>query len=164
MSEPNGEQAQVESESSGDESLGEGGLKALRAEREARKTAEDKAASLQAQLDEIEKANLSELERAQREAAEAKAALAEQTRAGLINKVALDKGVPADLAGLLSGDSEEEIAAKADVLLAHIKDPAPRAPIPDPTQGAKGAPGSDGVPNSTSTADAFAQLIGDRLS
>lgn len=56
-----------------DEALGEAGKKALKAEREARTAAERQAAEFKAKLDQIESANLSDLERAQKEATEAKA-------------------------------------------------------------------------------------------
>lgn len=55
--------------------LGEGGKKALEAERQARKAAEKATSDLQAQLDKIQRANETELEKAQREANEAKAAV-----------------------------------------------------------------------------------------
>lgn len=57
--------------------LGEGGKKALSAEREARKAAEKTAAELKARLDEIEQANLSDLEKAQQAAKAAQDRLAE---------------------------------------------------------------------------------------
>lgn len=128
------------------DALGEGGKKALAAEREARKAAEKAAAELAARLNQIESANLTELERAQKEAAQAKDALAALTKQALRDRVALTKGVPADLAEFLSGDTEDEIAAKADVLLARLKTPA--SPVPDPSQGSHGAPlalNSDGL-------------------
>jgi hypothetical protein len=55
-----------------DKPLGGNGEKALKAEREARAAAERSAADLQKQLDALKRANESDLERAQREAAEAK--------------------------------------------------------------------------------------------
>lgn len=128
------------------ETLGEGGRKALDAERAARKVAEKSAADALARLKQIETAQLSDLERAQREAAEARDALASLTKQALRDRVALTKGVPADLAEFLSGDTEDEIAAKADVLLARLN--APTSPRPDPSQGTHGAPlalNSDGL-------------------
>lgn len=126
--------------------LGDGGKKALEAERAARKAAEKSANDALARLKLIESAQLSDLERAQREATEAKDALATLTRQALRDRVALTKGVPADLADFLSGDTEDEIAAKADVLLARLN--APTTPRPDLSQAAGGAPlalNSDGL-------------------
>ena len=119
-----------------DKPLGPNGEKALTAERAARKSAETAAADLQAKLDKIEQANLTELEKAQRAATEARAQLEQITRQNTRNAVALTKGVPADLVEFLTGDTEEQIAAKADVLMARLN--APKTPLPDATQGAKG--------------------------
>lgn len=59
-------------------------------------------------------------------------------------RIALEKGLPADLIDRLKGDSEDELKADADKLLALVA-PAdggtPRVPRPDPTQG-----GNGGVP------------------
>lgn len=125
--------------------LGDAGKKALDAERAARKAAEKAANDLAAKLKQIEAAQLSDLERAQREAAEARDALAALTRQATRDRVALAKGVPADLAEFLTGDTEDEIAAKADVLLARMS--APTSPRPDLSQ-AQGTPlalNSDGL-------------------
>jgi hypothetical protein len=120
------------------EVLGEGGQKALAAERAARKAAEKSAADLAAKLSQIESANLTDLERAQKEAAQARDALAALTKQALRDRVALTKGVPANLAKYLIGETEEEVAATADELLAHLN--APTSPRPDPSQGSHGAP------------------------
>jgi DNA-binding XRE family transcriptional regulator len=135
----------------GDTPLGPNGEKALRAEREARAAAEKAAADYKAKLDEIEKASRSELEKAQ----EAQAQLAEITRQSTVNKVALEKGVPADLVEFLTGDNEEAIAAKADLLLARLN--APKTPKPDPSQGA--GPGE----GKASAADSFAEFFTSHL-
>lgn len=133
--------------------LGDAGKKALAAEREARKAAEKSAAELQARLDEIEAAKLSELERAQKAAQEAQAQLEALSRQNTRNAVALAKGVPADLVEFLTGDNEEELSAKADVLLSRLN--APTTPRPDPTQGSKGDPPP------RSNADKFAEVVRD---
>jgi len=79
---------------------------------------------------------LSDLERAQKEAADNAAELARLRSENVRNKVAIDKGVPADLVEFLTGDTEGDIAAKADLLLARLNTPG--TPKPDPSQGAKG--------------------------
>jgi hypothetical protein len=91
-------------------------------------------------LKEIEDRDLSELQKAQRDAQEAIAerdriqSEAEQLRASDIRKqVALDKGVPASLVARLQGSTAEELSADADQLLSLLQ--APRSPQPDPSQG-----------------------------
>lgn len=127
--------------------LGPNGEKALADERAARKAAEKSAAELKARLDKIEAANLSDLERAQKAAQDAQAELERVTRENLRNTVALAKGVPADLAPFLNGDTEDDLNAQADTLLARLN--APTSPRPDPTQAAGGgephALNSDGL-------------------
>jgi len=131
--------------------LGPNGEKALQDERAQRKAAEKQAADFKKRLDALEQANLTEVEKAQRAAQDAQTQLAELTRQNLRNKVALEKGVPADLVDFLSGDSEDEIAAKADLLLKRIN--APTTPKPDLSQGARGETGG-GTP-----ADQFATFL-----
>jgi hypothetical protein len=129
-------EAPAEVEALESQELGDGGKKALQAERDARKQAEKTAAELSARLKEFEDSKLSDLERAQKEAADNAAELARLRSENVRNKVALDKGVPADLVEFLTGDTEGDIAAKADLLLARLNTPG--TPKPDPSQGAKG--------------------------
>lgn len=116
--------------------LGDAGKKALEAERKRAAQAEREAKALKTRLDELEAANLSELEKAQKAANDATARLAEFEQTTLRQKVALVKGVPADLVDRLRGTTEDEIAADADALMALVK--APTTPLPDPSQGARG--------------------------
>lgn len=79
-----------------------------------------------------------ELEKFRAEAAAKAAVEAENLRF----RVALEKGLPANLVGRLQGSTVEEVTADADTLLALIKPAAPadpRAPKPNPAQGASGA-------------------------
>lgn len=138
------------------EGLGEGGKKALSAEREARKAAEKTAAELKAKLDEIEQANLSDLEKAQQAAKAATDRLAEIEATSLRQKVAIEKGVPAKWVDRLRGSTEEELSADADLILADVQ-PSPTTPKPDLSQG------SQGTPQSASTADKFAAAFEGRL-
>lgn len=126
--------AEVEAKES--QELGDGGKKAIQAERDARKVAERTVADLAAKLKSFEDANLSELERTKKAAEESATELAALRTENVRNKVALDKGVPADLVEFLTGDTEGDIAAKADLLLARLNTPG--TPKPDPSQGAKG--------------------------
>lgn len=116
--------------------LGDGGKKAIQAERDARKAAEKANAELAAELKKFKDAQMSDLERAQKEASDNAAELARLRSENTRNKVAIDKGVPADLVEFLTGDTEGDIAAKADLLLARLNTPG--TPKPDPSQGAKG--------------------------
>ena len=138
------------------EGLGEGGKKALSAEREARKAAEKTAAELKAKLDEIEQANLSDLEKAQQAAKAATDRLAEMEATSLRQKVAIEKGVPAKWVDRLRGDTEEELAADADQILADIQQ-SPTTPKPDLSQG------SQGTPQPATAADKFAAAFEGRL-
>lgn len=130
--------------------LGDSGKKALDAERRRAATAEREAKALKARLDQLEAANLSELEKAQKAAAEATARLAEFEKTTIRQRVALTKGVPADLVDRLRGDTEDEIAADADALMALVT--APKSPRPDPSQGPR-------TTAAGSTADQFAAAI-----
>lgn len=129
-----------------DAELGEGGKKALVAERESRKAAERDAAALQARVDELEAASLSELEKAQKAAADADARAADfeaQIKARdveiLRQRVANELKLPAELVDRLRGDDEEAIRADAKSLAAIIPtaNGSPR-PKPDPFQGGDG--------------------------
>lgn len=84
-------------------------------------------------LKEVDDAKLSEIEKAQRDAAEAAQELATLRRDTLRQKVALDAGLPAKWVGRLQGDSEEDLAADAASILADLN--KPRTPAPDASQG-----------------------------
>jgi hypothetical protein len=136
--------------------LGDAGQKAIKAERDARKAAERTAADLAARLKSIEDANLSDLERAQAAAAEAAQELAALRVENVRTRVALAKGVPADLIEFLTGSTEEEVAAKADILIARLNTSG--TPKPDPSQGAKG------TTTQGTTGDQFARFFEENLS
>lgn len=136
------------------EELGDAGKKALTAERDARKQAERKNAEYEARLKEIEDANLSELEKATRERDEYRDSLATIQRESDRNRVALEKGVPSDLIEFITGDTAEDMAAKADLLISRLN-ASPSTPKPDRTQGASGKEAP------VTTAQQFAQQLGD---
>ena len=121
------------SSESKDEALGENGLKALQAEREARKALEKKLSDAQDAIKQHEEANLSELQKAQKAAADTQAELEALRHESLVNKVALSKGVPADLAQFLTGTDEAALNEQADLLLSRLGKPL--TPKPDPSQG-----------------------------
>lgn len=127
-----------QSDSGGDEKLGEAGLRALQAERAARAAAEKTAADALAKVQEMENAKLSDLERAQNEAAAAKAAAEQATATALRYEVAAEKGLPLALAARLQGSTKEELAADAESLKALVGTGERRLPGPDHTQGSGG--------------------------
>lgn len=146
---PNDDGAQGEPDSA-DKPLGTGGEKALKAEREARTAAEKATAALQKQLDEINAANMSEVERAQKAAADAQAEL-EATRAEAVRyRVAAAHGISEEDAELfLTGSDEETLARQAT----RLKERTPTGPRPDPSQGGKGDAAGG------STAEQFAAAV-----
>lgn len=126
-----------------EEPLGEPGKRALDAERQARKTAEKQAAELAAKVKEYEQAQLSETERLNAQLAEAQALAAKAQAEAVRLRVATEMQLPVELHEFLTGDSEEQVRAKAEKLKAATAAAnAPRAPQPDPSQGAR--PGSTG--------------------
>ena len=138
-----------------EETLNEGGVKALRAEREARKAADARVKDLEAQIAALT-VSLDEAKTAATTAAEQAST---QVTARL--QVIHDKAVPDALADFLQGNTAEELTASAEKLLAAIPAPAPAsdaapAPLamrPDPSQG--------GTPEPATTVDALtAMLIG----
>jgi colicin import membrane protein len=138
---------------SGDETLGEGGKKALKAEREARTAAEKQAAELKAKLDKIEAANMSDLERAQKEAADAKAEAAKASVDVLRFRVAAQHGISEEDAELfLTGTDAETLTKQAT----RLKDRTPTTPRPDPSQGAQNAHALNG----DALTDALSRAVG----
>ena len=118
--------------------LGDAGKKALAAERAAKRAAEKQVAELAAKVKEFEDASKSEAEKAAARAEAAEKALAEMTAKALRLQVVTEVGVPADLAEFLTGSDEESLRAQAEKLMAATAaSKAPRAPQPDPSQGAK---------------------------
>lgn len=124
-----------QSDSGGD--LGEGGKKALEAERKRAAKAERDLKAMQTRLDEIEAAKLSDLERAQKQAADA-ASEAEKARAEVLRyRIAAKHGITDDDAELfLTGSDEETLTRQAERLAARAAEAEkPRSPKPDPNQG-----------------------------
>lgn len=100
-----------------DEQLGDGGQKALKAEREARKQAED---TLRALRQEIEDSKKTAEQKAADDIAAAKAAAGESSAKALRYEVAAEKGLDLKLAARLTGSTKEELEADADALMALI--------------------------------------------
>lgn len=149
-----------------DEALGEAGIKALHAERDARKAAEDRLKELDVRIREFEDRDKTEQqkleERAQTLADELESARASIAAAEFNNhrlQVAQTKGIPAELVGRLQGDTREELEADADALLAVIgkrDEDNSRKPKPVPVLG-------NGNAGNLSPAEQFASLMEGRL-
>lgn len=146
-------------EAPAEETLNEGGVKALRAERDARKAADARVKDLEAQvaalsvsLDETKAAGTASAEQAAAQITELQAKLA---RANVIHTM----HVPDALADFLQGETAAELTASAEKLLAAIPAPAPAsdaapAPLamrPDPSQG--------GAPEPATTTDALTAML-----
>lgn len=84
---------------------------------------------------EADDAQLSEVEKAKRDAAEATQELAKIQRDNLLKTVALAEGVPAKWVNRLVGETEEELVADARAILADLN--KTKKPAPDPSQGAR---------------------------
>lgn len=151
--------------------LGDAGKKAIAAERDARKAAEKQLADSQKalnaamnQVKQFEDRDKTEDQRRQEALDAAKAAeTAALDRASAAEQqllrfqVGTDKGLSSTLVSRLVGETQEELEADADRLLAEIGSQAkPRKPQPDPTLGRGAAAGS-------TTADQFAAAMNSLL-
>jgi len=107
------------------------------------------------QFDALEAASKTDLERAQAQAEALQRELASTQRQALVASVALDRGLPANLARRLQGESREDLEADADELLSQFGTTSTtRAPAPDRSQGSSANGGASPTP-----AQAFADLI-----
>ena len=142
-----------------EETLTEGGFKAIRAERDARKAADARVKDLEAQVAALT-VNLDEAKANATSAAEQAATQVADLQTQLARlQVIHEKAVPDALAEFVQGTTAEELAASADKLLAAIPAPAPAsdaapAPLamrPDPSQG--------GAPEPATTTDALTAML-----
>lgn len=122
--------------------LGDGGKKALEAERAARREAEKRAKDLAAQVEKFEDSQRTEEERRQHELETARAEVEAERKARevlerklLVSEIAAERGIPAQMAERLQGDTAEEIAADADEMKKLLAPEGPRAPRPVPEAG-----------------------------
>ncbi len=93
-------------------------------------------------LDELEEAEKTEQERLTEQLNQATEKLQALERQSLRNRIALEKGVPAQLASRLQGETEEELAADADALLSLVtsEQHEPSPPRASPRQGTRETP------------------------
>jgi hypothetical protein len=133
--------------------LGDAGKKALDAERRAKVAEKKRADALEARLKEIEERDLSELDRAKKEAAAVAAELAEARAETTRYKIATQFGLTDEDAQYLVGSDEESMTALAKRLqagyatqaAADASTPGP-APRPDLSQGARQSMALNGDP------------------
>ncbi len=139
-----------------DEPLGDAGKKALAEERKNARAATRERDALAARLKEIEDRDKTEQQRTLERAEAAEKALAESQLDAMRSRVAISKGVPAELVDRLRGDTEADLAKDADLLLALTQPGKPRGDVAQGPRGTAGASG--GTP-----ADDFATFITGQL-
>jgi hypothetical protein len=155
MSESNTEQTTTEAQEQkqgdpADAPLGEGGKKALEAEREARKAAERERDDFKRKVDEAARANETAIEKAQREATEAREAAAQAPVLAFREAAVKFGGISREDAELfLTGSNVETLEKQAARLMDRTTNP-PAGPRPDLSQGGSGGKATG------STADQFA--------
>lgn len=142
------EPTSTETETQGDPAadLGEGGKKALDAERAARKAAEKAASDLQAKLDEIGRANESALDKAQREAQEFREQAQQAALEAIRFRIAAETGITDNVDLILTAPDEDTMRRQAQLWV--DRTPTSAGPKPDLTQGGSGqavALNSDGL-------------------
>ncbi|GAP53716.1 hypothetical protein AHiyo6_02810 [Arthrobacter sp. Hiyo6] len=96
-----------------DEKLGEGGIKALKAERDAREAAEKRAADAEAKIQAAEDAKLSDIQRAQKERDDQAAENAKLKASNARLAALAEHPVPKDLQDLVTGTDEASYLASA---------------------------------------------------
>lgn len=156
---PDQDQEQEPQGDPADKPLGENGEKALKAERTARAAAEKERDALKAELDEIGQANETEIEKAQREAQEARAEVdkipslvAGQLRSHLVDLHEISE----EDSELFLTSQDPEVLLKQVARLVSANKPS-TAPRPDLSQGGTGT-----KPAGTN-ADRFAEAFADRF-
>jgi hypothetical protein len=134
-----------------DKPLGPAGERALAAERDARKALEKQIAEL-SPLKKFAEAlgagtpaagGKSEIELLNERFALHETQLADERAARYRAEVAAEKGLTAQQAARLAGATRDELLADADALLQLFPAAAPRTPVPDPSQGARGTQPAD---------------------
>lgn len=121
-----------------EEALGEGGIKALQAERDARAKAEKDLSDAQARLQEIEDAKLSDIQKAQKDASDAAERVSALESANARLTALAKYPVAEEYQDLVTGSdaaSYEASAKRVSELLALAQ--APGTPKPDPSGGAR---------------------------
>lgn len=123
------------------DALGDAGKKALQAERDARTAAEKAAADLKRRLDQIEAANMTDLDKAKKEAADAREAAEKANAEALRFRIAAKHQISADNAELiLTGPDEATMERQAALWASTAAANQQAGPRPDLTQGGQADP------------------------
>ena len=123
---------QQDSKDAEEDKLGDSGKRALRAERQARRDAEQRLRELEAQVQQYTDRDKSELEKAQEAAKRYEQELGMTRTANARLMAAAIHNLPPDLIDLLGDGTEEEIDAKAKLLAEKLAAVIPPAPQPEP--------------------------------
>lgn len=122
--------------------LGDAGTKAIKAERARADKAEKELKALRLESETRANAELSELERFKKENDELRSSNTAAELQSIRLRVALEKGIPANLASRLQGDDYDSIAADADSLSELVTAKPSGQVRSDPSQGSKAIPAS----------------------
>lgn len=142
-----------------DANLGDAGKQALDRMKAERNEAKRQSAELKAQLDKLEAANMSELERAQKEAKDAQEIAAKATRDALRYRIAAESGITENTDLILTASDEETMRKQAALWSQQKPVEQPRtAPRADLTQGSQAPPAL----NSDALTEALARAVGKR--
>lgn len=136
--EPQSTDATVDDQGNPEPSLGDAGKQALDRMKAERNAAKAEATKLQEQLAAINQANETALEKAQREATEAREAATKSASDALRFRVAAKHGISDEDADLFLTGSDEETLQKQAARLVD-RTPTTATPKPDLTQGGAGA-------------------------
>lgn len=133
----NTEETANQGATSEDEALGEGGIKALHAERKARAEAEKRAAEMAKRIEEFEATHRATAENLENERDKALAELEDERkaranaeRAVIARDVVAELGLPVELADRIQGDDRESMMEDAKVFAAIAKTNEPSRPAP----------------------------------
>lgn len=134
--------------------LGDAGKRAIAAERKRADTLEKELKAFKLDAQTRANAELSELERLKKERDELFSGQSAKELEALRYKVALEKGLPANLAARLQGADYDELTADAESLAELVSTGTkPSVPRADPSQGQRP------IGNSQSPAEQFAEII-----
>lgn len=109
---------------------------ALVSERQAARAERERANAAEARVAEFERSAMTDQQRADAELAELRGQVSELAPTNMRLRVALEKGVPADLVDRLRGATKEELERDADDLMTRLN-PNPSTPPPDLGGGAR---------------------------
>lgn len=121
------------------EKLGDAGVRALQAERDARAAAEARAKAAEAERDDLRRRGETQVERIQRERDEAIAAASVKDALNSRYEAAEAAGLPLSWAKRLVGATPDELRSDAVAMATELGEKSkPGAPRPDPSQGSAG--------------------------